>query len=118
MPSSSESTSAATRGSSAGTWALTQAIAPVFTSDFIRMAKGYLTTRIRVAGPEQFVVSDYGDCLTVRFDTQSKVPDLNRCRNVLGYTREPQGLYVALNPGSQSARIVLTRAPSQKDGPL
>lgn len=97
-------------------WALTQEIAPVFTSDYIRMAKGYLTANIRYGGPEQFIVSDYGDCLTVRFDTQSKVPDLNRCQNVLGYTRERQGLYVALNPGSQSARIVLTKAPSETNG--
>ena len=53
----------------------------------------------------------YGDCLTVRFEPDGKVPDLARCENVLGYAIQPEGLFVHLAPGQARAVVSLTLPP-------
>ena len=72
---------------------------------------------IRVDKDERYIIEDYGHCLTMRFDSDRRIPNLLRSENVLGYTREPQGLYVSLAPGKRKAMIVLSEStPSPFDG--
>ncbi|SMC20100.1 hypothetical protein SAMN02746041_00813 [Desulfacinum hydrothermale DSM 13146] len=93
-------------------WVLAQEIAPVFTSQYIRMVQGFATARIFQAAPDTFEVENYGHCLTVRFDRSDRVPDLDRSQNVVGYLRMDHCLYVSLQPGGSKARIVLAPAES------
>ena len=61
-------------------WVLKQDYAYLFTSDYLHMAKGYLHTRIYQETPERYVIEDYGKCLTLRFDSDTRVPDLTPFR--------------------------------------
>ncbi|MDR4505559.1 MAG: hypothetical protein MRK01_12335 [Candidatus Scalindua sp.] len=88
-------------------WVLKQDFAYIFTSEYLHMAKGYLHTRIYQETPERYVIEDYGKCLTLRFDSEGQVPDLTFSDNVLGFVKEPQGLYVSLMPGKTKAVIVM-----------
>jgi len=89
-------------------WVLKQRVAPVFTSDYIRMVLGFIKTRMQVERPGKYVIEDYGHCLTIRFDSERGLPDMGQCENVLGFVREPQGLYVSLVPGKKRAVITLS----------
>ena len=45
------------------------------------------------------------------------LPDLNRSINVLGFSIDPQGIYISLAPGGKEATLVLTDPMvSTKDG--
>ena len=89
-------------------WVIKQDIACVFTSDYLKMAKGYLSARIYNEETGRYIIEDYGECLTFRFDLGSRVPDLSLSENVLGFIKEPQGLYVSLTPGKKRAVIVMS----------
>jgi len=91
-------------------WVLNQDIAPIFTSDYLKMVKGYLKAKVYQDGPQHYVIRDYGDCLTVRFDTADRLPDLTRSVNVLGYTRFQGKLYVSLVPEQPEALVVMSGA--------
>ena len=88
-------------------WVLDQDTARLYTSEYLEIVQGYLTAAISQDGPDHFVVRDYGRCATVRFDDPSRLPDLGRCSNVIGYTVEPQGLYISLIPDADEAIIHL-----------
>ncbi len=90
-------------------WVVAQDVAPIFTSQYLRMVQGYFKTKLKQVKPGHYLIEDYGDCLTVRFDMADVVPDLFHCRNVLGYSREPRGLYVSLAPQKGQAVVVLAR---------
>jgi hypothetical protein len=92
-------------------WVLAQEVAPVFTSAYVRMVLGFLNGRLARLEPGVFEVSGYGQCLSLRFDASVADPDLNRCENVLGYVRLPQGLFVHLAPGKERAVVALRRGP-------
>ena len=92
-------------------WVLTQEAALVFASDYIRMVRGFLSARLAGVAPGVYAVEGYGDCLTVRFEPDGKVPDLARCENVLGYAIQPEGLFVHLAPGQARAVVSLTLPP-------
>jgi hypothetical protein len=98
-------------------WVLAQPIAPVFTSHYIRIAQSWLTCRIlRDPSGRRFVVDNYGDCLTMRLDDPAIVPDLTRCKHVLGYLQSDKGVYVHLAPDHQRAEIVF-REPTAGSRP-
>ena len=90
------------------TWALGQETARMFTSQYLEMVRGYLDARIRGIGPGRWEVRDYGACTTVRFEDPSLRVDLGRSENVLGWVREPQGLFVSLAPDRERAVVQLS----------
>jgi polysaccharide biosynthesis protein PelA len=91
-------------------WVLSQPIAPMFTSSYLNIAKSWLGCRLFVdASGQQYGVENYGDCLTLRFDDENRVPDLIHCRNVLGFFKDQHGLFVHLAPGESSADIAFAR---------
>ncbi|WP_432736739.1 polysaccharide deacetylase family protein [Maridesulfovibrio sp. FT414] len=97
-------------------WVLLQDTARVYASSYIRMVNGFLSGKIERKGPGQFVFSDYGDCLSVRLDGKSLVPDLRNCAGVLGYDDQPEGIFVHLVPGSARAELVLSSSQNVNDG--
>lgn len=94
-------------------WVLSQPVFPMFTSAYLRIARSWLDGQLQGnATGDRYTVTDYGHCLTLRFDDHDDLPDLARCRNILGYFRDAQGLYVHLDPDENAADIVLSRAPA------
>ncbi|UZP67400.1 polysaccharide deacetylase [Desulfovibrio mangrovi] len=91
-------------------WIGTQDVARIFTSAYIPMVQDFVSATLAREG-STYVLKNYGTCLSVRFDTTNRVPDLARCTNVLGYDVQPQGLFVHLAPGTSEARIVLGDSP-------
>ena len=89
-------------------WVMTQNTAKVYASSYIKMVRGFLTGVINKNGPDRYTFSDYGDCLSVRINSSNKVPDLKRCRNVIGYDIEPDGVYIHLKPDTKQAELMLT----------
>ncbi len=89
-------------------WVLKQDVARVFTSDYLKMANGYSSAKIYNDEPGRYIIEDYGACLTFRFDSDSRLPDLSLSENVLGFCKEPQGLYVSLMPGKKKAVIAMS----------
>lgn len=85
---------------------LTLPIAPVFTSQYLEAARDYHKVRILRAGPEVYHIENYGKSLTLRLDADAPAPNLERSENILGYSRQKEGLYVSLAPGA--ARAVLS----------
>lgn len=85
---------------------LSQPVAPVFTSQYLEAARDYHKVRILRAGPGLYHIEDYGQSLTLRLDASAPAPNLERSENVLGYSRQKEGLYVSLAPGA--ARAVLS----------
>ncbi len=97
-------------------WALQQDVAPVFTSQYIEMVHGYLNVKLLRDGDHRYIVRDYGNCLTLRFDTNDRLPDLSRSVNVLGYFISSQGLYVSLMPGKPEAIVALSEKALLPEG--
>ncbi|NDV26819.1 DUF2194 domain-containing protein [Desulfovibrio sp. JC010] len=89
-------------------WALSQDTARVFASAYIKMVNGYLAAKVEKISPDRIVFRDYAHCLSVRLDGMEKVPDLARCKNVIGYDIQPEGIFVHLRPGTARAELVLT----------
>ncbi|WP_319778975.1 polysaccharide deacetylase [Maridesulfovibrio sp.] len=89
-------------------WALSQDTARVFASAYIKMVNGCLAAKVDKISSDRFVFQDYADCLSIRLDGMEKVPDLAKCRNVLGYDIQPEGIFVHLRPGTKRAELALT----------
>lgn len=89
-------------------WAISQDAAKVYASAYIKMVRGYLSTKIEKNAPDNFVFRDYGDCLSIRLDGADKVPDLSTSNNVIGYDVQPEGIFVHLRPETDRAEIFLT----------
>jgi hypothetical protein len=71
------------------------------------MARDYLKVRLRRLGPHAYEVTRYGRCLTVRLPADAPEPNLERSENVIGYSRQKQGLYVSLAPEGERAVVSL-----------
>jgi polysaccharide biosynthesis protein PelA len=97
-------------------WALKQDLALMFTSEYLRVMQGYMAAKTAVSGTRRFTVTQYGDCLTMRFPAGTSAPDLVRSENVIGYQRSPQGLFISLLSGSSRAVIVLGDENSRPAG--
>ncbi|MGE4553861.1 MAG: hypothetical protein AB7D57_12170 [Desulfovibrionaceae bacterium] len=91
-------------------WVARQPVARLFTSQYLEMARDYLRVRLYRLGTDAYAVEDYGRCLTMRLPADAPAPNLARSENVLGYSRQAQGLYVSLAPGA--ARAVISLAPA------
>ncbi|WP_245577129.1 polysaccharide deacetylase family protein [Maridesulfovibrio zosterae] len=89
-------------------WVMNQDTARVYASSYIKMVRGFLTGVINKNDPDHYTFNGYGDCLSVRINSLNKVPDLESCRNVIGYDILPDGVYIHLKPDTKQAELVLT----------
>ncbi|WP_031485141.1 polysaccharide deacetylase family protein [Maridesulfovibrio frigidus] len=89
-------------------WVLSQDTANVYASAYIKMVRGYLTGKLEKFGADKFIVTDYRDCLSLRLDGMDKVPDLSKCKNIIGYDITSEGIFVHLNPDQDRAELVLS----------
>ena len=97
------------------TWVGRQPIAPLYSSQFVAVEKGYIGARFDVEGRGKksvYRVLGYGADTTVRFDHAPELfPDPSCSRGVIGYRHRGGSLYLYLLPGGTSARLCLGRHP-------
>ncbi|MFH1830234.1 MAG: hypothetical protein ABH871_05610 [Pseudomonadota bacterium] len=94
-------------------WALTQEIAPVFASDYIKHLDGFLSTIIDRISPQQWVISNNGELRTIRLDDYTGYVDLQKSKGVLGYVSYQGSLYVHLDNGLRSEIHLTNERASQ-----
>jgi len=85
-------------------WISRQSLHAVPVSEYIRTTHGFRKARVSLEEDGRWKITDLGRCLTVRFDGETRDPDLSRSRGVIGSAREPGALYVHLD-GSGEALI-------------
>jgi polysaccharide biosynthesis protein PelA len=94
-------------------YALTRDIAPVFTTDYIRMARGFMSAEIVREGTDTWRVRNYGLLRTFRFDDENRFPDLARSTNVIGYWQYQGSLYIFLGEAPESLIALTSAAPNR-----
>ncbi|HKW93687.1 MAG TPA: hypothetical protein VJX92_17485, partial [Methylomirabilota bacterium] len=90
-------------------WVGAQALAPLFTSEYLAIVAGFRAARIARTA-DGWRVWDHGALRTVRFDDTRASVDLTRSRGVLGFAHHQGSLYVHL-ASSEPALIVLGDRP-------
>ena len=92
-------------------WVSTQNIAPMFSSDFVKVEQGYIRAHIQRGGAgtgNVWVIKDYGKDTTVRFDHADQLyPEISS--NVIGFRHRMGSLYVYLAPAQTKATIKLLK---------
>lgn len=89
-------------------YARRQAIVPIRTSHFARIAQGFYRTRLVALPDGRWRVEDRGELQTVRFDRATlRTVDLDRSSGVLGFNHLHGSLYVALDPDDDAPVIAL-----------
>ncbi len=87
-------------------------VAPIFSSDYCRIARDYFQTRVMADGDGGWLVENGGKLRTLRFPSPVHV-DLDRSKGVLGYLWLQGQTYVHLD-GSRLRHVVLgDRSPSK-----
>ncbi len=94
-------------------YALARDVAPVFTTDYLRMVQGFLSAEIIREGEAAWRLRNYGQLRTFRFDDESRFPDLARSSNVIGYWQYQGSLYVFLGEAPESVITLTATAPTQ-----
>ncbi len=87
-------------------WLDRREVTSIWSSEYVASVQGFLQTQITPAGPDRWSVTDYGHMRTVRFDDPSATVDLEQSRDVVGYRRINESLYVSLAEG-EDALVVL-----------
>lgn len=90
-------------------WMLEQELSHIYASRYVRMVEGFIhAKKARRQDGDGWEFSDYGLCASVRFPADAPAPDLARCENVLGWSRQEQGLFVHLEPYADKAVLRLS----------
>ena len=93
-------------------WVRRQPIAPLYSSEFVRVEQGFIEARIEEEKNWKGVfwkIDDYGRDLTVRFDhAGSLYPDFSQSRGIIGYRHRGNYLYLYLSPDDPQAIVHLS----------
>jgi hypothetical protein len=82
-------------------------IAPMYTSQYIRIANDYYKTRIFKEENGSWKITENDMLRTIRFDHESRYPDFSASTGIIGFGRVNTDLYIYLDEGS-SHTIALT----------
>lgn len=87
--------------------------APMFASEYANLLEDALETKIGTDSEGRSWIRNKGLAATMRFDRESRYPDLVKSTGVVGFNRANGDLYVHLD-GSGEARVALTEQPPQQ----
>ncbi len=90
-----------------------QAINPIFTSHYIKMANAFNIIKIQKVNQQHFQVSRNQPIRTLRMDQSSLFPDLNKSTNIIGFRHFQQNLYLFLGQ-EKSSKIILKNSSPKK----
>src|SRR5690606_34948022 len=94
-------------------------IAPVATSRYIEIARGFYSVRLEKLGDMAWRVNDRGALATIRFDDASELDlDPARSEGVIGARHTGGSLHVALDGAAAAPVIALKRGPSSPGNSL
>lgn len=84
---------------------------PIFTSHYAKIVNGFFSGHITNLDDGGWVFTGYADCRTVRIDETGLFPDLDKSKNIIGFTKWNDILYVYLD-GTDAATLYLSsKAP-------
>jgi len=94
-------------------YARSQPLVPIATSQFVRVAEGFYSTKFVPTGPRSWRILDRGELQTIRFDQATTVAvDFARSSGVVGARHTQGSLYVYLDGDAPTPEIVLTDDPT------
>lgn len=82
---------------------------PLFVSEYCDLVEGFYSGTIDEIEGGGWHFRGYGACQTVRFDGESRLPDLTRSKGIVGFNRWEGSLYLHLAPEGE-ATLYLTDA--------
>jgi hypothetical protein len=94
-------------------YALAQDVIPIFTSEYAGIVDDFHRAAVASTGDGGWSFSGYGSVRTVRFDRETKFPDLERSSNVIGFIRWKDCLYVHLNNAEKAVLYFSERPPAR-----
>jgi len=83
-------------------WASLRELCWIRAVEYVRAVEGFLRARVGRTGDGGWWVEGYGACPSLRFDGEQRFIDMERSRNVAGYVRNNNSLYVSLLPGERA----------------
>lgn len=92
-------------------WVMAQPLIPVQTTRWVRSARDFYEMRIQRSGDDRFRLLGGSAMRTVRFDGESRTPDLEASRGVLGWRRSGTSLFVSLDESADREIVLTRRAP-------
>ena len=81
-------------------WARKQPTSPIYASHYYRLVRGFLSTRISRLGDGVWKIEDHGDLRSIRFDHCRQKVDMQRSKNVQGFSYYGDSLYVHIGAGA------------------
>ncbi len=84
----------------------------VYTSQYVRMVKDFLSTEIQQLAPDRYLVRTQGALRTIRFANESRRLDPSRSRNLVGFTRKDGDLLVYLD--ARKVHEIVFGSPQEK----
>ncbi|MDB6070233.1 MAG: hypothetical protein JWL81_1404, partial [Verrucomicrobiales bacterium] len=94
-------------------WVMERPLHSMTAAEFARTARDAWATRIHRVGADRSVISNEGHARTFRLPAGSPVPDLDASRNVTGFVREGDSLYIHTN-GAPVVDLVLASKPAPR----
>jgi hypothetical protein len=94
-------------------YALKESVNPVFASRYIKTVLDFRKIKIDKLGEGLFEIKHAPNLKTLRFEGVDLFPDLERSKNIIGFKREGEILYIHLG-GKESSRLVLTKTPPKR----
>jgi len=85
-------------------WTSTQKVAPVYTSEYLKIVDGFINTRIEQRDDNHFIISNYQALRTFRMLDEHRYPDLEKSRNIIGWEHFQGNLYLYL--GSEKKTVL------------
>lgn len=83
-------------------YALARKPIPLFVSEYCDLVEGFYSGTIDEIEGGGWHFKGYGGCQTVRFDGESRFPDLVRSKGILGFNRWEGSLYLHLAPEGEA----------------
>ncbi len=94
-------------------YVLDQETIPLFPSEYMKIVKGFFSASAEPVAQRGWRFSNYGAARTVRFDNETRYPDLIMSQGVLGYRRWENALYVHLADAEEALLHWTDEAPLQ-----
>ncbi|KPA13350.1 polysaccharide deacetylase, partial [Candidatus Magnetomorum sp. HK-1] len=84
---------------------------PIFTSDYVAIAQGFLTGKVLKLKDGGWLFKGYQECSTVRLDNEKRYPDLTRSKGIIGFRRWENYLYISLGFSNESTLYLKNTEP-------
>ncbi|MBU0650785.1 hypothetical protein KKC59_02630, partial [bacterium] len=94
-------------------YSLTQALIPIFTSDYVKTVKGFISGKISKGDVGQWIIENYGSCRTIRLDTTLQYPDLKKSKGIIGFKQWNNYTYIHLSEQNY-AELYLTTSKTKE----